>query len=70
MLGPWQKILILVFVFLCFIPTLIALIDVLRSEFKGNDKLIWVLVVLFGSLLGAILYLAIGRGQRLPKNSM
>jgi len=61
MIGPFQFILIL-FVFL---PTLIALIDILKNEFSGNNKMIWVLVVLFGNFLGAVLYFIIGRKQKL-----
>ena len=61
MIGPFQLILIL-FVFL---PTLIALIDILKNEFSGNNKMIWVLVVLFGNFLGAVLYFIIGRKQKL-----
>lgn len=48
-----------------FIIWLIALIDILRSEFTGYNKIIWILVVLFVPLLGAILYFAIGRKQKL-----
>ena len=45
---------------------LIALIDILRSEFtEPTNKLIWVLVVLFLNILGAVLYYAIGRKQRI-----
>ena len=68
-IGPWQIIIILAFVFLMFLPTLIALVDVLRNDFKDNNKLIWVLVILFGSLIGAILYFALGREHKLPRNS-
>ena len=47
--------------------TIVALIDILCSEFKENDKLIWVLVVIFLGPLGAILYYAMGQQQKLPK---
>lgn len=44
----------------------IALIDILRSNFRGqNEKLIWTLVVLFGGFIGAILYLFIGTKQKI-----
>lgn len=44
---------------------LIALVDVIRSNFLGsNDKLIWVIVILFLNIIGALLYLFIGRNQR------
>ena len=64
MIGPWQ-IIILTFVFLGIIPTIIALIDILKSKFNGNDKIVWVLVVLFFNLIGAILYFIIGRKQKI-----
>lgn len=44
---------------------LIALIDILTSRFEGNDKLIWVLVVIFLNVLGAILYFIIGRQSKI-----
>ncbi|RXJ51214.1 PLD nuclease N-terminal domain-containing protein [Gelidibacter gilvus] len=64
-IGPWQIILILVTVFLGIIPTIIALIDIVRNEFTGNNKIVWLLVVLFGNFLGALLYFIIGRTQKL-----
>jgi hypothetical protein len=42
-----------------------ALVDAIRvpeeSMFRVGNRLIWVLVIVFGHLLGAIAYLAIGR---------
>lgn len=69
MVGPWQIILILIFVFLGFIPTIIALIDILRNKFNGNDKIVWVLVVLFFNLIGAILYFIIGTKQKIKNQN-
>lgn len=64
-IGPWQIILIVVFGVFGLILPLIALIDILRSDFKNNnDKIIWVLVVLFFNILGSLLYFIIGRKQR------
>ena len=50
-----------------FIPILIisALVDILRNEFKGNNKIVWILVVLFLPLLGSLLYFGIGRSQKI-----
>ena len=59
-IGPWQIILLLLF----FILPIIALIDVIKSEFEGNNKLIWVLVILFFNFIGSILYLIIGTKQK------
>ena len=65
MIGPWQMILILIALFLGIIPTIIALIDILKNKFEGNNKILWVLVVIFVNFFGAILYFAIGRKQRI-----
>ncbi len=64
MIGPWQ-IIIISFVLLGIIPTIITLIDILKSKFNGNDKIVWVLVVLFFNLIGTILYFVIGRKQKI-----
>jgi heme/copper-type cytochrome/quinol oxidase subunit 4 len=60
--GPllWQ-----IALFLTIGLTIYAFVDVLRNAFRKNNKLIWILVVLFIPVLGSILYLFIGRKQRL-----
>lgn len=60
-IGAHQIILILIF---SLIP-LIAIVDIVRNEFPGNYKLIWILIVLFFNLLGIFLYSWIGRKQRI-----
>jgi hypothetical protein len=67
MIGTWQLILILIALFLGILPTLIALIDILKSDFKGNNKIVWVLVVLLINFFGAILYFLIGRQQKIRR---
>ena len=52
---------------LAIILPILALISILKSEFKGNDKLIWVLVTLFLPFFGSILYFTLGRSNRLNK---
>ena len=47
------------------IPTIIALIDILKNKFEENNKIIWVLVVLFFNFIGAILYFTFGRKQKI-----
>ncbi|MDD2501228.1 MAG: PLDc N-terminal domain-containing protein [Geobacter sp.] len=42
-----------------------ALVDILKSEFTGNNKIVWLLLVIFIPLLGVILYWFIGRGQKI-----
>lgn len=63
-IGIWQMILIFIFLFIIVLPTILALVDVLKSEFKGNNKLVWVIVILFGNFLGAVLYFLMGRSQK------
>lgn len=66
MIGVWQLILILI-ILLGIIPTIIALIDILKSEFKGNNKIVWILVVLLANFFGAVLYFLIGREQKIKE---
>ena len=47
-----------------------ALVDILKSEFTGSNKLIWVLVVILLPLLGSILYFAIGTKQKIVKQEI
>ena len=54
----------LIIIFMILLP-LIALMDILIRRFEGNNKLIWVIVVLFSNFLGSILYFTIGRRQKL-----
>jgi hypothetical protein len=47
-----------------FILWLLALIDILRSEFSGSNKFIWFLAVTFLPLIGSILYFFFGYKQK------
>ena len=64
-IGPWQIIIILFILLIGIAPTIIALIDILKSNFKGNNKLIWVLVVLLFNFFGAVIYFLIGKEQKI-----
>ena len=66
MIGPWQIVIIIIILVGILLP-LFALIDILKSEFAGNDKLIWVLVVLILPLLGTLLYFMIGSQHKIGK---
>jgi hypothetical protein len=61
-IGPFAVLAIVLF---ALALPIIALIDILRSKFKGNDKIIWVLLVLFMNLLGTLLYFMIGAKQKI-----
>jgi len=61
----WQWIIILIAALLGIILTIFALIDILKSKFEGNYKIVWVLVMVFLHSIGAILYFTIGRKQKI-----
>ncbi len=66
MLGLAELFLLL---FLLVVPLwIIALVDVLKSDFKGNEKLVWLLVVIFVPFIGSLCYFFIGRKQRVGAN--
>ncbi|WP_018619287.1 PLDc N-terminal domain-containing protein [Spirosoma luteum] len=65
-IGVPELILILLAGAVVFLLPIMALVDVVRSEFRGqNDKVIWVIVILFLNIIGAALYFFIGRNQRI-----
>jgi hypothetical protein len=66
--GGGEALLVLFFVLIALAGTILwiwALVDAVRvpddSMFRTGIRLIWVLVIVFGHLIGAILYLAMGR---------
>jgi hypothetical protein len=62
--GP-QEIIILLIGLVLFVLPVIALVDIIRNEFTGNNKLIWILIVIFFNILGSILYFIMGKNQKI-----
>lgn len=64
--GDWIYLILLIYI----IPGILwlwALIDLVKSEFPDkNMKLIWALIIIFIPLIGSIIYLVMGRKQKLP----
>ncbi len=60
-IGAWQLVLIA----LGLLPSLIAIIDIVKHQFKGNHKIIWLLVVIFIGFFGALMYFLIGRDYKI-----
>lgn len=58
---------LLIFVVFCFILYIFIIIDILKHEFTGYNKIIWIIVILCFPIFGAILYLFIGRKQRIKE---
>lgn len=70
-LGSLEFLFIL---FVLLVPAILwlwALIDLLKSNFTDNmNKMIWAIVIIFIPVMGALLYLIIGRNQKIrPSNS-
>lgn len=57
-------IMTLVFILLVILFPLFALISALTGQFPGNEKVLWVLLIIFLPFLGSLLYFLIGRNQR------
>jgi len=55
-----------IILFVILFPVL-ALIDVLLNEFQGNDKIMWVLIIIFLPFLGSLLYFLVGRDRRITR---
>lgn len=67
--GPSAVLLLLPLIFIPFAFWLWMLIDCLKHEkSEGNDKLIWVLVIIFGHWLGALVYFFVRRAERLKSS--
>jgi hypothetical protein len=47
-----------------FVTWIVSLIDVLKNEFKGSNKIIWLILLLAMAPLGTILYQIIGKKQK------
>jgi preprotein translocase subunit YajC len=59
----------LILIVLPFIFWLWALIDILKNDFKGSNKIVWLLLVIFIPVLGFVLYFLIGKKQKIQPTS-
>jgi hypothetical protein len=58
----------LIVLFVLFLPIwLIAFVDILRSEFTGSNKIVWLIAVILVPFIGPIAYFFIGRKQKVKK---
>lgn len=64
-----MELVVIIFLLLLFIPWLIAFVDILKSDFNGSNKMVWLLAVMFVPLIGAITYFIIGRKQKILSKS-
>jgi hypothetical protein len=49
---------------LWFVLWIWALIDAIQNpRLSGNERIVWVLVIIFVPIIGSLLYLLVGRGR-------
>lgn len=53
---------LLVILFIFLLP-LLALISVLTNQFQGNEKIMWVVIIILLPFLGSLLYFLIGKNN-------
>jgi hypothetical protein len=65
-IGIYEIIVLVVFISILASPFwIMAIIDILKSRFEGNDKIVWLLVLVFLGIPGIILYRVIGKKQKI-----
>jgi hypothetical protein len=66
-MAPYMQLMgwMLIVIAVQIIMWLVSLVDILRNEFTGHNKLIWFLTVTFLPFLGPILYFFIGTDQKI-----
>jgi hypothetical protein len=64
--GAGILLTLFIILFVILLP-LLALISVLMNDFRGNDKVMWVLIIIFLPFLGSLLYFLIGRDKRIKR---
>jgi hypothetical protein len=68
-IGGLEIIFLLVPALVMFVLWLWAVVDIVRGNFTDpNQKIVWILIVIFIPFLGPILYFALGRSGRAQKN--
>jgi predicted membrane channel-forming protein YqfA (hemolysin III family) len=67
-IGIPELIVLVVLVGIFTIPFWIwAIINIVRSDFRDNGKIVWLLVVILLYTLGVVLYAFIGRKQKIKR---
>ena len=56
----WQSLLLVSIVLWIY-----CLVDILKNKFEKNDKIVWLLAVMFLLILGSLFYLFIGKNKKL-----
>ncbi|MDD2887646.1 MAG: PLDc N-terminal domain-containing protein [Aliarcobacter sp.] len=66
--GGFEWLLLMGIVLGFFALFIYALVDILKSEFENSiNKVIWLLLIIFMGPIGVVLYLIIGKKQKVKK---
>ena len=61
----------LLIIFLIFVPTILwiwAIVDCATKEpAEGNDKIVWILIIVLGHWIGALIYFFVRRPRRIAQ---
>ena len=63
MLGSIRFLSLLLMIVVPLFFLVVPLIDIVKNEFTGNNKLVWILVVIFVPVFGGMLYFIFGIGR-------
>lgn len=67
-IGPYELLVLLIIISILAIPFwIISIIDILKSRFAGNGKIVWLLVVVLLGIPGIILYRVIGKKKKISR---
>ena len=59
---------ILLFLLLPVLAWIVALVDIIRSQFRNDtDRLLWIVVVTLAPVLGVLIYLVLGRRYKVEQ---
>lgn len=65
--GILQVTLIVLGIVLYLVLPAIAVIDIAKGKFEDINKIVWILIVLLLPIMGPIIYLIVGRRQKLKQ---
>jgi len=67
-IGPYELVVLLIIISILALPFgIISIIDILKSSFEGNGKIVWLLVVILLGIPGVILYRVIGKKKKISR---
>jgi heme/copper-type cytochrome/quinol oxidase subunit 4 len=63
--GVFSILMIIFFGFLLgILLPIIAIVDIIRSRIHENDKIVWIIIIIFIPILGSILYFLLAQNRR------